>query len=84
MWALAALAERREAALGVGMTFFVFLPLAAIPVALVCLIAAFVSVRALSSNGGRPAEQALWLSIGAPAAVVALYTLCAFVVMAAQ
>jgi hypothetical protein len=63
-------------AMGVGLAFFVFLPLLAIPVGLVCLAGAGLSRVVLQRHDARAAKRGLWISLLAPLAVLAIYGLC--------
>jgi len=70
-------------AMGAGLTFVVLLPLAAIPVGLVCLVGAIVSIGAMRRDSSAEARCGLWLSLGGPVAVVLCYAACWGIMVAA-
>ena len=70
-------------AMGVGLTFMIFLPLASIPVGLICLAAAICSRIALKRQSSPNAQISFRLAMGAPIAVVAVYALCSLMLLLA-
>ena len=60
----------------VGMAFIVFLPIAAVPVGLFCLVASHLSAWAFGRHSSPSARTGLWLSLGGPVVVIACYAGC--------
>ena len=61
--------------------YFFFIPLASIPVGLICLAGAILSRRVLRRQSSPDAQTAQKLSLGGPAAVLACYVICLLMLM---
>lgn len=56
--------------------FLFLIPVASIPVGLICLVGMIVSVRAMRRYPSPEARTGLWLSLSGPVAVIACYAVC--------
>ena len=69
-------------AMGVGMLFFLTIPMASIPVGLICLVGTVLSLVAIRNHPSPEARTALVLSLVSPAAVIVCYALCLAIILA--
>lgn len=66
----------QDGGMGAGMFFIVFLPLASVPVGLYCLAGLILSAVAVRRYHSPASREALWISVVAPLAVLAIYGGC--------
>lgn len=76
LWCLSIREGDTGGAMNSGMSFILVIPLASIPVGVVCFIGILLSCRAMRTYSGPSARTGLKLSLGGPVVVVVCYALC--------
>ena len=81
VWGLSLRRSDEGGAMGMALTFIIFIPMAALPIGTICLVGVIYSRHALRKGVTRNAFVGMRLAVVSPIAVVACYAICLLILL---